>query len=93
MIINNFNVPSILPIPPEANSEPVVDTHAPLACSIGFSFFQPVAGRIAQIFDGAGKIEGLQAPRGNAGDTRPAPAGSGEIDSPGFLAGERLDHA
>lgn len=91
VIINNLHVPGIFAVPPEAYPEPVVDTDAPL--TLAFQLLQAVTGRIAQVFDRAGKVQGLQPSGRRASDLSQPAAFAGEKDGARLLIGEGLDHA
>lgn len=88
MIINNLHVPCVFSVPPEANAELAADANAPLALSVAFQLFQAVAGRVSQVFDGAGKVQGFQAASRSSRDVAPASAGSGQVDPSSFLIGK-----
>jgi hypothetical protein len=70
MVIDDFNIPGVTSIPPEADPKLGVDAHAVLARSISHEPFQSIARRYPQISKGARPVHHPQLPQSTALDIR-----------------------
>src|SRR5215208_4391763 len=49
VIVDDFYVVGVRPLPHEANAKPIVHAYAELTCAFSFEFFEPIAGRYSQV--------------------------------------------
>ena len=70
MVIDDFDIPGILPIPAETNAILVIHANAMLALAVSLEGFQPIAGWDAKFVEGLDGIDLRQFAQGGLMDRR-----------------------
>ena len=63
MIVYNFNLVCIVPLPAEADAPLVIDPNAPLAAATALQRFQSGAGKYCQVSQSLGVVQHTQLPQ------------------------------
>ncbi len=80
VVIRDFNFPGVVIVPSKTNAVLIVNPDTELTFAVAMQFFEPVSGRISQVFQPNREVDSLQLANREPDDVAKFPAFSGEPD-------------
>ena len=93
MVVDHLDIPGRAFTPDETDPPPVVDANAVLSATVALQNFQTIAGRYAQIFKTASRVDHQELlPRALLDGSRQPANGAAAENRGGTLVGKAPDH-